>query len=118
MVKDNKFRADLYYRLNVVTVYIPPLRERPEDVIALAEYFLARQSELYNEPYKILSDEVKKLLLDYSWPGNVRELENVMERAYVLTAAEVIKPASLPTEILVAVPVQQGKGRLPTLDEA
>jgi transcriptional regulator with GAF, ATPase, and Fis domain len=118
MVKDNKFRADLYYRLNVVTVYIPPLRERPEDIITLAEYFLARQSELYSEPYKILSDEVKKLLLDYSWPGNIRELANVMERAYVLTGTDVIKPSSLPTELLIAVPIQQGKGRLPTLDEA
>jgi transcriptional regulator with PAS, ATPase and Fis domain len=118
MVKDGKFRADLYYRLNVVTVYIPPLRERPEDILMLAEYFLARQSELYSEPYKILSDEVKKLLVDYSWPGNVRELANVMERAYVLTNTETIKPACLPTEILVAVPVSTGQGRLPTLDEA
>jgi transcriptional regulator with GAF, ATPase, and Fis domain len=118
MVNDNKFRADLYYRLNVVTVYVPPLRERPEDILNLAEHFLSRQSELYDEPYKILSDEVKKLLVNYSWPGNVRELANVMERAYVLTNTETIKPASLPTEILVAVPMAKGHGRLPTLDEA
>ncbi|HBG77947.1 MAG TPA: hypothetical protein DDW84_03730 [Phycisphaerales bacterium] len=119
MVLDGKFRADLYYRLNVVTVHVPPLRERPEDVLSLAEHFLARQAELYNEPYKVLSDDTKKLLADYHWPGNVRELANVMERAYVLTSMDVITPASLPTEIIVAVPMQQGQQhRLPTLDEA
>lgn len=118
MVSDGKFRADLYYRLNVVTVYVPPLRERPEDVLSLAEHFLARQAELYNEPYKFLADETKKLLVDYNWPGNIRELANVMERAYVLTSTDVITPASLPTEIIVAVPMQQGQSRLPTLDEA
>jgi transcriptional regulator with GAF, ATPase, and Fis domain len=118
LVDGNKFRADLYYRLNVVTVHVPPLRERPQDIICLAEYFLARQAELYGEPYKILSDEVKKLLIAYHWPGNVRELANIMERAYVLTDMEQITPASLPTEILVAAPVENGKARLPTLDEA
>ncbi|PKL47850.1 MAG: hypothetical protein CVV39_05180 [Planctomycetes bacterium HGW-Planctomycetes-1] len=118
LVDENKFRADLFYRLNVVTVHVPPLRERPEDVLCLAEYFLTHQAVLYNEPYKILSDEVKKLLVDYHWPGNVRELANVIERAYVLTDTETITPASLPTEILIAAPVQNGQARLPTLDEA
>ncbi len=118
MVQENKFRADLYYRLNVVTVYIPPLRQRPEDIVTLAEYFLARQAELYEEPYKVLSEEVKKLLLNYSWPGDVRELANVMERAYVLTSSDIIMPSALPTEILVAVPTDKGVSRLPTLDEA
>jgi transcriptional regulator with GAF, ATPase, and Fis domain len=117
-VDDGKFRADLYYRLNVVTVNVPPLRERPEDVLCLAEYFLARQAELYSEPYKVLSDEIKKLLVNYHWPGNVRELANVMERAYVLTETEQITPASLPTDILIATPTRDGKVRLPTLDEA
>ena len=118
LVDDNKFRADLFYRLNVVTVHVPPLRERPEDVLCLAEYFLACQAELYHEPCKVLSDVVKKLLVDYHWPGNVRELANVMERAYVLTDTEIITPALLPTEILVAGPMENGKARLPTLDEA
>ncbi len=118
LVDESKFRADLYYRLNVITVHVPPLRERPQDVLCLAEYFLARQAELYGEPYKILSDDVKKLLADYHWPGNVRELANVMERAYVLTEMELITPASLPTEILVAGPMEAGKARLPTLNEA
>ncbi len=117
LVENDKFRADLYYRLNVVAVEVPPLRQRPQDIIILAEYFLARQSELYNEPYKTLSDQTKKLLLDYHWPGNIRELANIMERAYVLTETEIITPAALPTEVLIAVPAENGAVRLPTLDE-
>jgi transcriptional regulator with PAS, ATPase and Fis domain len=118
MVDSGKFRVDLYYRLNVVAVEVPPLRERPEDILGLAEYFLARQAELYKEPYKTLTDQTKKLLLDYHWPGNVRELANVMERAYILTDTDLITPAVLPVEILVAAPMENGKARLPTLNEA
>jgi transcriptional regulator with GAF, ATPase, and Fis domain len=118
LVDENKFRADLYYRLNVITIHVPPIRERPQDVLALAEYFLARQAELYNEPYKTLAEPTKKLLLEYHWPGNVRELANVIERAYVLTNTEVIPPAALPAEILIAAPVENGKARLLTLNEA
>jgi len=118
LVDSGRFRADLFYRLNVVTVHVPPLRERPQDIIDLAEYFLARQAEFYNEPYKVLTDQTKKLLFEYHWPGNVRELANVMERAYVLTNTELITPAALPAEILVASPVENGKARLPTLNEA
>ena len=118
LVDSSKFRPDLFYRLNVVTVHAPPLRERPQDIIDLAEYFLARQAEFYNEPYKTLTDQTKRLLLEYHWPGNVRELANIMERAYVLTDTELITPAALPAEIFVAAPVQNGKAHLPTLDEA
>lgn len=118
LVDENKFRADLYYRLNVVTIHVPPMRERPQDILALAEYFLARQAELYNEPYKTLAEPTKKLLLEYHWPGNIRELANVIERAYVLTNTEVIPPAALPAEILIAAPVENGKARLLTLNEA
>ena len=118
MVDDNKFRADLFYRLNVVSVHVPPLRERQQDILDLAEYFLARQAEFYNEPYKALTDQTKKLLLDYHWPGNVRELANVMERAYVLTGTEAIAPASLPTEIFMAASsAENGKAHLPMLNE-
>jgi transcriptional regulator with PAS, ATPase and Fis domain len=118
LVDENKFRADLYYRLNVVTIHVPPIRERPQDILALAEYFLARQAELYNEPYKTLAEPTKKLLLEYHWPGNIRELANVIERAYVLTNTEVITPAALPAEILIAAPVENGKTRLLTLNGA
>jgi transcriptional regulator with GAF, ATPase, and Fis domain len=118
LVDSGKFRADLFYRLNVVAIYVPPLRERPQDILILAEYFLARQAEFYSEPYKILSEQTKKLLLDYYWPGNVRELANVMERAYVLTDIELITPVALPAEILIAAPAGNGEFRLPTLNEA
>lgn len=117
-VDDGKFRADLYYRLNVITIHVPPLRERPQDTLALAEYFLARQAELYNEPYKTLAEPTKKLLLEYHWPGNVREVANVMERAYILTNTDTIMPAALPAEIIIAAPMKDGEFRLPTLDEA
>ncbi|MBA3957529.1 MAG: sigma-54-dependent Fis family transcriptional regulator [Parachlamydiaceae bacterium] len=77
-------REDLFYRLNVVPIHIPPLRERREDIIPLAEYFLERICMDNNREHKTLSNEVKKMLLGYNWPGNIRELANVIERAVVL----------------------------------
>ncbi len=117
-IEDGKFRSDLYYRLNVVTIEVPPLRKRREDILPLAEYFLVQQSAFYNEPAKFLNDGVKKLLENYSWPGNVRQLANVMERAYVLTASDEITPAALPAEIIVAPASDGDELRLPTLNEA
>lgn len=117
MVEENSFRADLYYRLNVVNLEVPPLRRRKEDIQALAEYFLNNQSVFYNEPPKTLSPDAKNLLLNYSWPGNIRELANAMERAYVLTISDQIQPAVLPFEIIVAENSPSHEHHLPTLDE-
>jgi two-component system response regulator HydG len=117
MVKEGTFRADLYYRLNVVTLEIPPLRQRREDILTLAEYFLTGQSAFYNEPPKTLTDDVKKLLVRYSWPGNVRELANAMERAYVLTMGREIQSSVLPFDIIIEETESAGKQELPTLDE-
>ncbi len=117
MVKEGIFRADLYYRLNVVNLEIPPLRQRREDILPLAEYFLANQAMFYVEPPKVLSSAVKKLFLNYSWPGNVRELANAIERAYVLTTGVEIQPVVLPFEIIVADSPSYPKHELPTLDE-
>ena len=117
MVKEGTFRSDLYYRLNVVTLEVPPLRQRREDILPLAEYFLASQSAFYNEPAKVLAEDVKKLLLRYSWPGNIRELANAMERAYVLTMGGEIQPSVLPFEIIIEESESAGKQELPTLDE-
>jgi len=117
MVKEGDFRADLYYRLNVVNLEVPPLRQRKEDILPLAEYFLANQSSFYDEPAKFLSATAKKLLLNYAWPGNIRELANSMERAYVLTQGEEIQPAALPFEIIIADSPAYPKHELPTLDE-
>jgi len=117
LVKEKAFRADLYYRLNVVTLEVPPLRQRKEDILLLAEYFLATQSQFYSEPLKHLSESSKELLLKYHWPGNVRELANAMERAYVLTISQEIKPAALPVELIIADSTQYPQHELPTLDD-
>ena len=117
MVEEGTFRSDLYYRLNVVNVEVPPLRQRKEDIMPLAEYFLANQAGFYSEPPKVLSSTAKKLLLNYSWPGNIRELANAIERAYVLTVGREIQPAVLPFEIIIADSTPYPKHELPTLDE-
>ena len=117
MVKEGTFRADLYYRLNVIDLEVPPLRQRKEDIMPLAQYFLANQAAFYSEPSKTLSDTAKKLILNYAWPGNVRELANAIERAYVLTPGREIKPAALPFEIIIADSHAYPKHELPTLDD-
>ena len=117
MVKEKTFRADLYYRLNVVTLEVPPLRQRKEDILLLADYFLTNQSQFYSEPPKRLSEAAVDMLLKYHWPGNVRELANAMERAYVLTMGEEIKPAVLPVELIIADSTQYPQHELPTLDD-
>ena len=117
MVKEGTFRADLYYRLNVVNLEVPPLRERKEDILPLAEYFLANQADFYDEPTKILTESIRKLLLNYAWPGNVRELANAIERAYVLTMGSQIQPAVLPFEIIIDDSTVYPKHELPTLNE-
>jgi len=89
------FREDLYHRLNVVTIYLPPLRQRKEDVPLLANCFLKRYNRVNGEKVKTISAEVLDLLVDYEWPGNVRELENVIERAVVLSNNDVILPEDI-----------------------
>jgi transcriptional regulator with PAS, ATPase and Fis domain len=100
-VEKGDFRIDLYYRLNVFSLHIPPLRERPEDLLLLAQYFLSFLTAKYNRVGpKNFSPEVEKLLLSYGWPGNVRELRNVIERIVVLESCETVLPEHLPKEII------------------
>jgi len=99
MVRAGTFRADLYFRLNIVQIEIPPLRERKEDIVLLAEYFLDRQAELYGESPKVLSEQSSRVLLSYDWPGNVRELANVIENAYVMSGSEVVNLSALPPSV-------------------
>lgn len=94
-IEAGRFREDLYYRLNVVPLYMPPLRERKEDIPLLAEHFLRKTSQY---PLKI-TPEAMRILMDYPWKGNVRELENILERVVLLTDKEEITPAELPSEI-------------------
>jgi len=95
-VVKRRFREDLFYRLNVVRVHLPPLRSRPEDIRLLAEYFLQRISHLKHRPLLKLSEDAVKLLEAYPWPGNVRELENTIQRASVLATADVLLPKDIP----------------------
>ncbi|NIM49007.1 MAG: response regulator [Gemmatimonadales bacterium] len=98
-VEESTFRKDLYYRLKVIPVYLPPLRHRPEDIAPLAVFFMERLSrDLKRGPTTLLQDTIA-ILEAYSWPGNVRELRNVLERALILEDAEEIRPHHLPGEI-------------------
>jgi transcriptional regulator with PAS, ATPase and Fis domain len=95
-VKQGGFRADLFYRLNVVMLRTPPLRQRPEDIVPLAMHFLARYGEKCGRTVARIAPEARALLRAYEWPGNVRELENAMERAMVLGCGEMVRAEDLP----------------------
>jgi len=97
-IREGKFREDLYYRLKVIDIPLPALRERTEDITLLVEYFLDRHNSRYRQQ-KQLSREAMRRILSYSWPGNIRELENAVERAFVLSKGSVIKENDLPPEI-------------------
>jgi transcriptional regulator with PAS, ATPase and Fis domain len=99
MVKAGSFREDLYYRLNVVTINIPPLRERAEDIPLLTQYFIQMYGGKKNPPVTGISPEAMALLNRYWWPGNIRELEHAIERALALTPHPVIFPEDLPQTI-------------------
>ncbi|NOQ21298.1 MAG: response regulator [Candidatus Aegiribacteria sp.] len=96
----NEFREDLYYRLNVIEVHVPPLRHRTDDILPLAEHFLSRLMGSEKKSSCVLSSTAASILLSYHWPGNVRELENTMERARVLCENSVILPKDLPGRML------------------
>lgn len=98
-VEQKKFREDLYYRLNVISIPLPPLRERPEDIPLLAQHFLRIYSAKNKKEFEGLSREAMEVLAHYSWPGNVRELENTIERAVVLSRKKLITPTDLPEQV-------------------
>jgi len=100
LVDDGRFREDLYYRLNVINIQLPPLRERKEDIPALVEFFTKKYCDENNKPPYHFSSEALKVLMDYHWPGNVRELENAVERAVVLAQDEIIGRNLLPEGIV------------------
>jgi DNA-binding NtrC family response regulator len=99
-VAEQRFREDLYYRINVVTITLPPLRSRRSDIPVLANHFLARFSQLAAGRVKEVGREAMEVLLDYSWPGNIRQLESAIERAVLLCDGESITPRDLPAEVL------------------
>ena len=114
MVSQEKFREDLYYRLSVVPIRVPALRERPQDIRPLAEYFLEDFCARNNFKRKAVDEEVFPLLENYGWPGNARELRNVIERMAILTAGERLSRESIPVEIRV----QRESGPKSTIQEA
>jgi DNA-binding NtrC family response regulator len=99
LVREGRFREDLYHRLNVIAISLPPLRERREDVPLLLEHYLRRFSQENGRPLPRFSTAALKLLIDYDWPGNVRELENVVERAVVLSSQELLDVDLLPESV-------------------
>ena len=99
MVAEGRFREDLYYRINVIQVHLPPLRERREDVPLLAEHFLAKYAKAAAKSVHSISHDALELLSAYGWPGNVRELENVLERAVALEQTPIVLPESLPSHV-------------------
>jgi len=100
LVREGKFREDLFYRLNVITIDLPPLRQRQEDIPLLVDFFLRKYSEENQRPLRFMIPEGLRPLMNYSWPGNVRELENVIERAVVLSSTTDIGPELLPDHIM------------------
>ena len=98
LVQENRFREDLYYRLNVISIPLPPLRDRKEDVALLAEHFLRKYSHENGREGLRFSPDAMKMLMDYDWPGNVRELENAVERAVVLSSGPALGPDLLPEQ--------------------
>jgi len=98
-VASKQFREDLFYRLNVVRIALPALRERKEDIRLLVNYFLKKFAQEQNQPPKSISEEVLAALEAYRWPGNVRELENVIRRALVVTKGDALLPGDLPPEL-------------------
>ena len=116
LISEGKFREDLFYRLDVVSILIPPLRERKEDTPLLAQHFLAQS--IRGQEEKTISQEVMDMLVEYNWPGNIRELQNVIERAVVFSESSVITPKDLPNSLRVMRELEFGKeGSFLSLEE-
>jgi two-component system, NtrC family, response regulator AtoC len=111
-VRAGRFREDLFYRLNVLAIALPPLRERPGDVPLLAAHFLDKHARALRRSVPSLDPEALRLLAGYAWPGNVRELENTIERALAMSRGATIGPADLPPEVAAATPAAPGPGAL------
>jgi DNA-binding NtrC family response regulator len=117
LIKEGKFREDLYYRLNVMDIFIPPLRERKGDIVPLCDHFLAKYAQKENKKITGFSKETMNILLSYGFPGNVRELENIIERAVILEKTSLIQPESLPQSIKLFEVETIDPNRVKTIDE-
>ena len=117
LVRDGIFRQDLYFRLRVVELHLPPLRERPEDIPLLVEHYLRHFALLISKPVREIEEEALRLLQDYPWPGNVRELVNVLERAVILSSQAKLGGGDLPSQIIRFEKHQDRRTRLISLAE-
>jgi transcriptional regulator with PAS, ATPase and Fis domain len=119
LVRSGSFRQDLYFRLNVVALRIPPLSERKDDIPLLSYFFLKKYATIMRKPVQEISEEVLSLLLNYDFPGNVRELENIIERGVALANGTVIELAHLPEDLkeLSIRTFRKKEGRIPSLEE-
>jgi len=106
-VKDGVFREDLFYRINVISIKLPPLRERRDDIESLVKYFFRKYSEDLGKPVKQIGAETIQLLIDYNWPGNIRELQNIIERAILIADDDVISAEHLPDNVKMKRPFTQ-----------
>jgi DNA-binding NtrC family response regulator len=116
-VAEGRFRLDLYYRLNVFPMLLPPLRDRKEDIPQLAGYFLKKITKNMGKSIRSISDEVIAALQQYDWPGNIRELENLMERGILLTSGDLIEFIDIPENSLPASPHNTNEGQIKTIKE-
>ncbi len=117
MISEGKFREDLYYRINIMEIHIPPLRERREDIKPLSNYFLQKHLPKSHKKITGFSKETLEILMKYSFPGNVRELENIVERAIIIEKGALITPESLPSGLLTLQIETLGPDRIMTADE-
>jgi len=118
-IRQGRFRQDLFYRLNVIAIHLPPLRERADDIPLLADHFLRRAAAQKGGEPKLLSDGAAEAMRAYAWPGNVRELENAMERAMILAPGPIVEVSALPERVLTraSVPLAEERTiRNPTLE--
>ncbi|MEJ2535463.1 MAG: sigma-54 dependent transcriptional regulator [Calditrichia bacterium] len=117
LVEEEKFRDDLYYRINVFSIFLPPLRKRKSDIIMLANHFIQKYARSMGKPKKSIASNVQEMMLEYSWPGNVRELENAIERAMVIGKGPEITIEDLPLHINTTEKSNSGKVKLSDLEK-
>ncbi len=98
-VREGQFRQDLYYRLAIISIFLPPLRERKDDILPMVEFFIERYNQKFKKAIRGISEDTRKLLLGHDWPGNVRELKNAIERAMILEEADTLRPAYMPFSV-------------------
>jgi DNA-binding NtrC family response regulator len=110
LIKAGTFREDLYYRINTITITIPPLAARKEDIPPMIDYFLQKSADANGVPPKAISDGAREALSRYEWPGNVRELRNAIERCVILSSGETIELSDLPREIFGVPETRNEKG--------